>query len=340
MAAVFERQASIHTQATQALGIHLSRSLVIREKPFHFYSYLLIRPFYLDEKFLGTSQTDWLYNALDEITLNSAPPIWTHNEWAFTPVDLRSLQNITVSQKTGRKGKVQDALNPSTSSTNITITTSALRSRLECSIIPHPISGWLDRAEDVFADKINETITGYVLPAILFEDEPYKTPIFTVPRRMACCTNGTIPGRQSVIAYWSSNSSIAERQAEEPVDVNGPEDLRELSAWYQNFTIKWIVGPTASTLVSGENDTIFYGIGYADEKLLYFTEKPRMTILNCVPVIEQANANITLAVDTGQVLTSTILGNPQPAYGAWDYPYDIMYTRPYHNRSEGNVRCV
>jgi hypothetical protein len=340
MAAVFERQAIIHTQSMQSLDMNIYRSLVIREKPFDFYSSLDRRPFYLDERFLDTAQTDWLYNALDEITLNSALPLWTHNEWAFTPVDLRSLPNITVSQKTRWKGKVQDALNPSTSSTNITITTSALRSRLECSIIPHPISGWLDRVEDVFPNKINETITGYVLPAILFEDEPYKTPVFTVPRRMACCTNGTIPGRQSIIAYWSSNSSIAESQAEEPVDANGPEDLREPSAWYQNFTIKWIVGPTASTLVSIGNYTAFGGIGSADEKLLYFTEEPRMTIMNCIPVIEQANANITLAFNTGQVSVSTILGKPQPAHKAWDYPYNIMYPKPYYNESEGNVRYV
>lgn len=314
------------------------RSLVIRETPFTFRASHNGRPFYLEERFLDTADTDWMYNALDEITLKSAPPSWTQNEWVFTPVDLRGLPDNTVSQNTGRKGKDQDASKPSTSSTNITFTTSALRSRLECSIIRLPTSGWFDRAEDVFPDKINKTITGYVLPAMLFKDEPYKTPVFTVPRRMACCTNGTIPGRQSVIAYWSSNSSIAESQSEEPVDTNGPDDLREPSAWYQNFTIKWIVGPAASALVSAKNDTVFMGIGYEDEKLLYFTEKPRMSIMNCVSVIEQANANITIAANTGQVLVSTILGKPQPASGAWDYPYDIMYPKPDSNTSEGNVR--
>jgi hypothetical protein len=339
MAAVFERQASIHTQATHDLEMSMYRSLVTREQPFWFSSSLSSRPFYLDEELLETTKTDWLYNALDELTLKTAPPSWTQDEWAFTPVIIGNLPDDTLSQTTGSKGKDQDDSKLSTSSTNITFTTTALRSRLECSIIQPPTLGWLDRAEDVFTDKINETITGYVLAAMLFEDKPYKTPAFTVPRRMACCTNGTIPGQQSVVAYWSSNSSIADQ----PVVENGPRDLGEPSAWYQNFTIKWIVGPAASTLVSGENETLFGNIGYANETLLYFTEKPKMSILDCIPVIEQANASVTLAGNTSQVLAYTIIGKPQPASGAWDYAYNVVYPKPTQhstNTSEGNGRYV
>jgi hypothetical protein len=312
MAAVFEQQTSIHTQAAHGL-----RSLVLREQPFGFATQSYNSSIYFSESFLNISNADWLYNALDEITQNTAPPPWTQNEWIFTPVELGSLPDNAMSQKTGPKGKYQDTSNPSTFSTNITITTSALRSRLECSSIRVPASGWLDRAEDVFPDSINETITGYVLPAVLFENEPYKTPVFTAPRRMACCKNGTIPGQRSAIAYWSSNSSMVEKPA------NGTENVQEPSAWYQNFTIKWIVGPTALTLVSNEvHNLITTSFGFADEPILYFTEKPKMTIINCIPVIEQAIANITLAGNTSQVLASTIIGKPEPAPGAWDYSYD------------------
>jgi hypothetical protein len=327
MAAVFEQRTSIHTQATHGL-----RSLVLREQPFSFAAQSYNSSIYFSESFLNTSNADWLYNALDEITQNTAPPPWTHNEWIFTPVKLGSFTDNAVSQKIRSKGKYQDTSNPSTFSTNITITTSALRSRLECSSIRVPASGWLDRAEDVFPDSINETITGYVLPAVLFENEPYKTPVFTAPRRMACCKNGTIPGQRSAIAYWSSNSSMVEKPA------NGTENVQEPSAWYQNFTIKWIVGPTALTLVSNEvHNLVTTSFGFADEPILYFTEKPKMTIINCIPVIEQAIANITLHGNTSQVLASTIIGKPQPAPGAWGYSYDSANERLEINITHTNI---
>jgi hypothetical protein len=339
MAAIFERQTIIHAQTTQSLDVHLSRSLSTRIEPFSFGIGLATRPFYLDEALLRTTESDWAYNALDEVVLNTKPPPWTHNEWVFAPLNLQNLPNITLSQNTGPGAKSAGDLY----STNVSVTTSALRSRLECINNRLP-TGWLDQAENIFSDRRNGTITGYVLPATLFDNELYRTPVFTVPRRMACCANGTVSG-PSVVAYWSSNSkeSVLEEQASVSIDDNAPDDLREASAWSNNFTIKWIIGPAASTPISGANpqtNQVQSNIGYANETLLYFTKEPKVSVLNCIPIIEQANASITVARSSGQVLSSMILEKPQPAPGAWDYPYDISYPNPTSNHSKGNVRYV
>lgn len=347
MAAVFERQTILHEQATQGLNVYMYHPDLL-QTPFSFGRGLASRPFYLDESTLETTQAGWLYKALDEITLQNAPPTWTKDEWVLTPVNMRALPNATIVQKTGPSENIPKTSDLFYSSANVTVTTSALRSRLECSSMHVPASGWLDRAEDVFSNRTNEKIHGYVLPATLFEDKPYKAPVFSVPRRMACCTNGTNSGNQSVIAYWSSSSPMTEERPAEPVDKNGSLNLKEPNAWSNNFTIKWIVGQTASTVISGANpvDNSFYvgfngfSVGFANETLLYFTEEPQMSILNCMPIIEQTNMSITVARSTSQVLETRMLAEPQPAPGAWDYAWDIVYPRPSSNSSRGNVRYV
>lgn len=321
------------------MDVHLTRSLSTRIEPFRFGIGLATRPFYLDEALLQTTENDWAYNALDEIVLNTEAPPWTLDEWVFTPLDLENLPNITLHQDTGPSAKSVDDLY----SANVSVITSALRSRLSCVNTRLP-TRWLDPAEDIFSDRRNGTITGYVLPATLFDNEPYRTPVFTVPRRMACCANGTGSG-QSVVAYWSSNSkeSLLEEQASVSIDENAPENLREANGWSNNFTIKWIVGPAASTPISGADplpNQVQSNIGYANETLLYFTKEPKASILNCLPIIEQANASITVARSSGRILTSTILDKPEPAPGAWDHPYDILYPYPTSNNSKGNVRYV
>jgi hypothetical protein len=336
MAAIFERQIVLQTDTTQQLSISLDRKGV-RQAPFEFTKSLASRPFYLDETLLDVTQADWLYTALDEITLKNPPPIWTKDEWAFPPISFSS-PNVT------RSGKVQYGLDVLSPFANITMNTYALRSRLECTSITVPVSGWLDRAEDVFPDQIHEPITGYVLPVTLFKEEPYKTPVFSAPRRMACCTNNTAPDGQSLIAYWSSSSPMVEERAAESVDKNGPNNFKESDAWSTNFTIKWILGETKSTVISGTDSNKSHGyptfVGTANETLLYYTKEPQISAMNCMPVIEQANASITVARYTGQVLEVRLLEEPQPVDGAWTQAWDIVYDKPSSNHSQGNVRYV
>ena len=38
-------------------------------------------------------RSNWLYKALDEITLTILQPAWAKDEWVFTPVDFENLPN-------------------------------------------------------------------------------------------------------------------------------------------------------------------------------------------------------------------------------------------------------
>jgi hypothetical protein len=341
MAAIFERRSVLLTQPTWDFDRRMY-SEALRQEPFDFERGLATRPFYLDYTTLKTTDAEWLYKALDEISLNNTPPAWTKDEWVFTPVDMSGLPLVaTVSQDTGIKAKRPVSSGLGTSPANVSITTSALRSRLKCSNIRVPTSGWLDRAEDVFADRIDPPITGWVLPTMLFPKEDYKTPVFTVPRRMACCANGTVIGGQSAIAFWSSSSPMTEIRPAEPVDVNGPENLREPNAWTSNFAIKWILGPASSTVVSAGDrlpNHITMNYGRTDETLLYFTEEPQMSMMSCEPIIEHANASVVVARSTSMILEANLLSEPELASEAWEYAWDMIYPEPTSNSSAGNVR--
>ena len=344
MAAIFERQIIVDSQSTfNASGSHMYSLLAIRQEPYDVTLSLNWRPYVLSDSLLGTSQSDWLYNALDEITLGTPAIAWTKDEWSFTPVNMQALPNVTTPMKSESNSRDYSSLEAFSSPANVTLVTSGLRSRLECSAIDVPAEGWLDQASDVFSNRTSEDLDGFVLPLVLFANESYHTPVYSAPRRIACCVNGTGQGQQSVIAYWSSNSSMIEQRPLESLDENAPEDLIVPGAWDQNFTIKWIMGPGASAEIDGGDlmpDMQFMGVGTANETLLYFTKVPEMSFLNCVPVIESANASLVVARSSGEVLEFELLHDPVPAPGAFEYAYDLVYPDPLSNHSEGNVRYV
>jgi hypothetical protein len=146
------------------------------------------------------------------------------------------------------------------------------------------------------------------------------------------------------VAYWDNGTNVDPDPAPEedlPPDVKA--SLKIPRAWSQNFTIKWIVGSSALIEISGENpipNVVSNRYGHANETLLYFVEVPKVAILNCVPVIEQANARISVARNSTQVLNAELIDSPQLAADAWDYAYDVEYTNPYSNFSRGNVRYL
>lgn len=327
MAAIFELHIVLKNDMVGSLGVYMRRPAV-RQTPLEYNQGLPSRPFYLTENTVRVSQADWLSTALDEVMLGSPPPIWTRNEWVFPPVEFHS----TNGSYSGVPYFGLDVLSPSA---NITINTPAFRSRLECSSIPVPASGWLDKVEDVFPNGTQDQITGYVLPKTLFDGEPYKTSVFSAPRTMACCTNDTDPSDASVIAYWSSNSPLIDVRPPEPFDKNV---LKEPNVWTTNFTIKWIVGHTGATAITGGafNGRFLQGPPAAPgsavvDTLPYFTEQPHMSAINCMPIIEQANANITVARYTGQVLDAKLLDQPKPVNAAWAQMWDVLYDEPPSN---------
>ncbi|KAF2124604.1 hypothetical protein P153DRAFT_326988, partial [Dothidotthia symphoricarpi CBS 119687] len=375
MAAVFQRQAVLQTQMTFDpfdTGLFIKAPFTLRQKPFTWAMSGNTRGLDLTDDLLQTSRSEWLYNALDEITLKTPQLAWSMDEWVFTPVNLKRLPSVNLTQNTGPDDKFHNAADVLVSPANISMVTSGLRSRLECSPIDVPETGWLDRAADIWPDRTNE-LDGFVLPTVLFDNETYRTPVFTAPRRMACCANGTDSDGHSVIAYWTSNSSMVDARMPptiecdlskvgnvcttylgpldenyEPLDPNGPEDLVVHSPWYRNFTIKWIMGPAASAeilstdLTEGATASAFINYrqayGSDNETLLYFTKQPKIAMMNCIPVIENTTFSVTVARSSGQILGYKSLEDPQPAPGAWEYAWDLMYPDPRQTDFHGNVR--
>jgi hypothetical protein len=373
MAAIFERQPVLNMQETWDpfdTRLYMTAPFELRQEPLTWsHTNGRTRDFEINSVLLEPSKIEWLYNALDEIVLEAPQLAWTKDEWVFTPLNMERLPNVTHSSKRDSESEIGSKSDTLVSPANVSFVTSAIRSRLQCSPITVPGSDWLERAADVFPDRINKTLEGFTLPTVLFEDQPYNTSVFSVPRRLSCCANGTGPGQQAVVAYWSSNSSMIEQKdpqsgilrctsvefengnctteslPSDPVSEDGPVDVVVHGSWYRNFTIKWIVGLGATAKISGADlfsdpsviqvNPLF---GSADEELLYFTEEPNMAIMNCVAVIENTTAGVIVARSSGNVLDYSLLADPQPADEAWKYVWDIMYPDPTSYNMKGNVR--
>ena len=374
MAAVFERQTALISRETWDPShidtLWVTAPFELLQEPIDFSNPgERTRNFDLDEHMLDSSNIQWLNHALDEILLEAPQLAWTKDEWTFTPLDMQELPNVTVSSES-RSGSGRHTSSDSIASpANASFITSAIRSRLQCSPNAVPDSGWLDQAADVFPNRTNEALQGFALPTTLFDGESYNTSVFSARRRLSCCANGTHPGQQAVVAYWSSNSSMIERvdpnffiqectyeqltngnctsanAPSDPLSEDGPEDVIVQGSWYRNFTIKWIVGPGVTAKISGANPAanpkvqqISAPYGSADEELLYFTEEPKMAIIDCIMVIENTSASVTVARSSGNVLDYSLLADPQPALDAWDYAWDILYPSPTSYTGRGNVR--
>jgi hypothetical protein len=147
---------------------------------------------------------------------------------------------------------------------------------------------------------------GYFLPISIGLGTPFQTSILSMGRQPVCCTNQSAPDddAQSAIGYWS----ITYLQ----------EYLKE---WPGNFSIKWITGTTKSTefvtrsdptdlLYSEDYDTIRY-------RFMSFTEEPRWQVLSCQPIIEQAEAHVTVARESGHVLDFNLVQEPRPMPEVW-----------------------
>lgn len=196
---------------------------------------------------------------------------------------------------TQEQSEVRNDAGSFTSSFNISLTTSALRGCLECEVIKVSAAQWLDGVDSVYPNRFDKSTPGYVLLMTVSTSDDFTVPVFSAPRRLACCTNDTYQSKQSVIAYWSSNDAVYDQRSAISVDPNEPEDIKVPSGWTKDFAIKYIVGSAVSATVPGtESNFISNTIGLANESVLYFTEEPQISNIKCSPIIEQVNASITL----------------------------------------------
>jgi hypothetical protein len=274
--------------------------------------------------------TNWMYTATIQITLNGSQPPWSRDGWSFVPIELSSLKNFSSVQNTGA-GAHQGYLASPSPETNISLTTPAIRGRIECSPYEtlNNLSSWLTTVDPTNSSIWNLTASptgvseGYELgsppPWMTFESS--KTPILNNPSFLTCCGNETDQSARGVaVGYWSPNYKLNASWPFEYFPFVGQQ-------WPRNFTTKFIRGQAVTGFISKLDFTSH----------MIFTEVPSVQALNCMPIIETATANVTVDQATGLVKSFVILDKPTPASQAWADPFVL---RGVLNISESNFAVL
>jgi hypothetical protein len=244
----------------------------------------------------------------------------------FTPLDLQLLPNVSVHQNKGlqvRERVRERVSNTLLSSTNVSLTTSAIKGRLQCENFPSADATWLGlESPHQFRDWIDSYVSdlvpdsnithGYFLPSFFGWGTTSQTSVLSSYSRPICCENKTASdtNAQSAIGYWS--------QWNDYVNYILPENI---SAWSGNFSAKWIVGTTNTTKFSSHfitKDAIDTSSTY---KFMYFTQEPRLRVLNCQTSIEQVEDYVTVARQSGNVLDFNLVDEPRSIDDPWVTAY-------------------
>jgi hypothetical protein len=185
-------------------------------------------------KSFTTFESNWLYSATIELALSGTGPPWSKDGWSFNPVSFSALPDTANPIKLQKLGKLAEDATPFLSTVNVTLKTTALRARLDCSSIDEDIanvSSWLrtvhfKRLSNVTSGLINNS-PGFELRQNMFH-WPFTSPA-THPGRVDCClNNSTSDPQQIATGYWSTNEG------------NFFPHLG--TEWPKNFTVKWIHG--------------------------------------------------------------------------------------------------
>jgi hypothetical protein len=284
--------------------------------------------------------TNWLYSATIQLSYSGNPPPWSSDGWSFVPLDLSQVPYANAVQHSGsRESNTQNSTNTGLESyINVTVTTPALRGRIECNPYEtlNNLSNWLTRWDLTNATVWNVSanpqnlVWGYELSSQGMTLIPGNTTtqvvtsFFVNPSQVVCCSNETdgIPGT-AALGYWSYNWQG--EVVDEALSTTGS------SVYPTNFTVKWLVGKPMQQLYLTNNS--WEGDETGDDVLshLIWTDPPRLTALNCLPIIESANANVTVDSGTGVVLEFKILSDPVDCPDAWS----DVYSR--HNRTSGSL---
>ncbi|KAF2129747.1 hypothetical protein P153DRAFT_366257 [Dothidotthia symphoricarpi CBS 119687] len=318
MAAVFEKQAGIYTRP-----MTIDRALATRQDHLTYQHTNVSTDANLLQHIMRTETADWLYSALDQLTLQAQSPAWSLDGWSFTPIVIESVPDTSLRQGSRNQDYDEESSELFFSAANVSLTTSAIRARLECNRITPTDSSWYNMNETAILEaELSKSVrnmtghlnvTGYVLPRTIFDKDTYQTTIFTTPSRVFCCANGTDDGANSAVGYWSHTDPDQWWADRSEWTGFGPK------SWPGNFTIKWIVGPATTS-----NLTIYTNSEASYYKLMQFTEIPALEILTCKPVIEQTDARVTIARSSSQVLDFELLGDPQRQHEIWNMDFDAI----------------
>jgi hypothetical protein len=315
MSALFERQHGVFLHTVQA-----NRLVEPRQIPYLTQEYYNNRatsgagkpdiPGRILTSLFSNAQTNWMYSATIQLALDGIEPPWSKEGWSFTPVTLPNLPDASNASNIQNLGTTK----ASTQTINVTMSTQAMKARLDCSPIPetNDTSTWLEK---VSLEKLRNSSRSthqdqivYDLTSNMFSRD--YTSLLTHPGRISCCLNASTKQYPQPLAvgYWSSTGDVQ----------RWPNANRQ---WPMNLTVKWLRGPAApwpTELNISRLDSNGY---FFPRSKFMFTEVPSLQALNCRPVIELAEADVTVDYTTGIVEDFTILSEPQPNSQPWSDPF-------------------
>jgi hypothetical protein len=316
MSALFERQHGVFLHTVEA-----NRLVEPRQIPYltqEYYPYMPIPeadkpeiPGRILTRLFSNAHTNWMYSATIQLALDGIEPPWSKEGWSFTPVTLPDLPDVSNASKIQNLGTRK----ASTQAINVTMSTQAMRASLNCSPIPETngTSTWL---EEVSLENLwnssrspHQDRIAYDITSTMFGRN--YTSLLTHPGRISCCLNastGQYP-QPLAVGYWSSTGDVQ----------RWPNANRQ---WPMNLTVKWLRGPAAPWPTELPNMYRLDSNGYFISRSEFmFTKIPSLQALNCRPVIELAEADVTVDYTTGVVQDFTILGEPQPNSQPWSDPF-------------------
>lgn len=295
-----ETQTTVHV-------VEMSRQLELRQVPTvigtesygsmtHTYSDPTL-PTLLDTVY-GDYLTSWLYGGLLETMGAAETPPWSKDMWSFAPVDF-SASSAAILELSDNEPTASLSSLPY----NISIETQALRARLSCSPVEaaQNASTWLETLDFKNDKAWNSTNSppgldlGYELKeAVLVPNT--TLPYYMIPQRgpVQCCANETDGSvGEAAIGYGTTMGYLESKNTE--------------------LFIKWIVGRPLEKLYFDANLTS------TDTRYAHWvwTEEPQMQGITCSPIIEAANATVTVDLSSGMVRSYSIVGEPQNATAAW-----------------------
>ncbi|KAI8939300.1 hypothetical protein NX059_003090 [Plenodomus lindquistii] len=327
MAAVFERQPSTYMQT-----VLIDRPLAARRAPLVYQHEAGRADADYLKSLMRTITGDWMYTALDELTMGTAAPPWSQDEWSFTPIDLNELPPLHFHQNTGRKAINAVSSELLSSASNATITTTAIRAELSCTTLDLSDITLLSTNEtNVLGEEVGRIVRdrskpdntdGYVLSRFLLDGTNFKTTLLNTPARVMCCANQTDRSHDSAVAYWSYQDSDLWWSSK--TFLNSDWDGFGPPKWPGNLMLKWVVGRAESA------DMVIYANGSpSNYTLMNYPTMPETQIMSCEPSFESAEATVTVARESGQVLDYEILEEPQRILEPWDTVFDYSGLGPY-----------
>ncbi|KAH0367722.1 hypothetical protein KCU65_g4437, partial [Aureobasidium melanogenum] len=248
-----------------------------------------------------TSLQNWLYSATIEITQSAVTPAWSKDVWGFVPRNFSNDADVN-----GASGR------------NTTLQTTALKASLICRPQTYPAdpSLWLTKID--FQDSAKDNATGEPLwnktnspPGLAYGYILKNLTDATLNMEsLNCCANETSAGVGSAaIGYWSN--------------ANGPELT---STWIEGLPLAGYYTPYYTdnndlSLPSQASEDPVSIVGPLKPELFVWQETLKMAAISCEPLIEEAEAMLTVEMNTGVILDYQITSALHNASGAWTYPY-------------------